>query len=94
MYPTVIIVLVETQRLMKDICDISLNASNIAGPVGSETRAATLGHLSFDVGPIHNAIDNELESQRSPTLRSQDGQEHDGEKEILEMKESQVGTSV
>jgi len=94
MYPTVVIVLVETQRSMSDICNISpLNASKFAGPVASEVRAATLGHLSFAVGPVHSTTDNEAESQRSHTLQSQDGQEHGLEEVILEIKESQVGTS-
>ena len=77
MYPTVVMVLVETQRSMADICEISpSNASRLAGPVASEARPATLGHLSFAVGPVHSATDNEAESQRSRALQSQGGQEH------------------
>ena len=47
-YPTVVIVLVESQRSMADICEISPSIANrIAGQATSETRQATLGHLSF-----------------------------------------------
>ena len=93
MYPTAIIVLIETQRSMADVCEISpSNASKFAGPVGSEARPATLGHLSFAVEPIHSTMDSEAGSQRSRALQSQGGHEHDLEA-ILEVKESQVGTS-
>jgi len=68
MYPTVVIVLVETQRSMTDICS---NASRVAGPVASEAHPATLGHLSVAVGPVHSMTDNEVESQRSRALQSQ-----------------------
>ena len=47
MYPTIVIVLVETQRSMTDICEISSSgASGLAGPVASdhEAHAATLRH--------------------------------------------------
>ena len=57
MYPTVVIVLVKTQRSMTDICEISpSNVSKIAGPVAPKARSATLGHLSFVVGPIDSTI--------------------------------------
>ena len=60
MYPTVVMVLVDTQRSMMDVCEISpSNASKLAGTVASEARLATLGHLSFAVGPIHTMMDNE-----------------------------------
>ena len=39
MYPTVVIVLVETQRSMTDICEGLSNASRIAGPVPSDHEA-------------------------------------------------------
>jgi len=93
MYPTVVIILVETQRSMTDMCEISpSNASKLAGSMASEARPATLGHLSFAVGPIYSATDydNGAESRRSPTLQSQGGQEHDLEEVILEVKETQM----
>ena len=93
MYPTVVIVLVETQRSMADICEIGPpNASQLAGPVASEARPATLGHLSFAVGPVHTT-DDEAESQRSCVLQSQGGQEHGLQDVILEVKENQVRAS-
>ena len=63
MYPTVVIVLVETQRSilrsMPDIYEISLsNATKLAA---SEARPATPGHLSFAVGSVHSTTDNETE---------------------------------
>ena len=94
MYPTVVILLVETQRSMTDICEIGpSNPSKLAGPVGSEARHATFGHLSFAVRTVHlSMMDNEAESQHSRALQSQDGQEDDLEEDILEVKaeESQV----
>ena len=83
-----VILLVETQRSMTDICDISpSNASKLAGPVASEDCPATLGHLSFAVGPVYSTTDNEAESQRSRALRSQDRQDYDLEGVILEASE-------
>ena len=77
MYPTVVVVLVESQRSMADICGISSStASKVAGPMASSDRAATLGHLSFAVG----TKDTEVESQRSPALVSQDQREYGLEK--------------
>ena len=62
MYPTVVIVLVETRR---SICEISqLNAGGLAGPVTSNAHAATLECLSL-VEPVHSMTENEAESQRS-----------------------------
>ena len=79
MYPTVVIVLVETQRSMTDIYEISQsNTSKIEGPVASETLPATLGHLSFEVGSVNDSTtDNKTESQRRGALESQGWQEHD-----------------
>ena len=86
MYPTVVILLVQIQRSTTDICEISpSNASRLVDPVTSETRPATLGHLSFAVGSVHSTTDNETESQCSHALQSQSGQEHDLEV-ILEAK--------
>ena len=79
MYPTVVIVLVETQRSMTDIYEISQsNTSKIEGPVASETLPATLGHLSFDVRSVHRTY-NEAESQRWRALENQGWQENDFE---------------
>ena len=88
MYPTLVIVLVETQRSMTDICEIGLsNASKPAGPVASEARPATLGRLSFAVGPVHTMTDDEAEYQRWQALQSQYGQEHGLEEVVLEGKD-------
>ena len=90
MYPTVVILLVETQRSMMDVCDVSpSNAGKLVGPAASEARPATLGHLSFARGPVYST-DNEAESQRSRALQSQGGQDH-GLEVIPEVKESEGG---
>jgi len=82
-YPTLVVVLVETQRSMTDICEISSsNASKIAG---LDACASTLRHLSYV--SIHSTMHTESESQRSRVSRSQDGQvEHRLENRILEVK--------
>ena len=91
MYPTLVIVMVETQRSMVDICEISSwNASKIAGPAAS----LATGHLSCAVGPIHSA-DNKSESLHSRVfeLQRRDGQEHGSEMVILELKGREVDNS-
>jgi len=94
MYPTVVVVLVESQRSMTDICEISpSNASKFAGPQASDVRPATLGHLSFAGGPIYTTMDMESEYQRSRVLQSQGGQESDPQNVVLEVKESRACTS-
>ena len=91
MYPTVVIILVKTQRSMTDVCEISpSNAGRLAGPVGSEARPATSGHLSFAAGPVYSTTYTEAESQLSRTLQSQGGQEYNLEV-ILEVNESHAG---
>ena len=79
MYPTIVIVLVETQRSMTDICEIGTpNASRLADPVpvASEARATTLGHPSFAVLDI--SIDNDSAGfPLSGVFQSQDVQERD-----------------
>ena len=86
MYPTIVVVLVETQRSMTDICEIGpSNASKIAGSVAfdHEARAATLGHLSFAAaGPISSEMDNEAESPPSCELQGRGVQERGLEKAI------------
>ena len=83
MYPTVVIVLVETQGSMTDVCETSQsNTSKLKGPVASKalpaTLGPTLGHLSFEVGSVNDSTtDNETESQRRGALESQGWQEHD-----------------
>ena len=75
MYPTVVIVLVETQRSMTDICDISVpNTSRAAGSVASEARAATVGRHSFTVLDItvDTWMDKEAESLPSYVLQGED----------------------
>jgi len=96
MYPTVVIVLVETQRSMTDICEIDpSNASKSAGPVASEVRPASLGPLSFAVGPVYSTTDNEAESQSSRTLQSQSRQKCGPEEVITELNsEREAGTLV
>ena len=87
-----VVVLVETQRSVADVFEISpSNASKFAGPVASEARPATFGHLSFAAGPIDTMVDNESEYQRSRTLQSKGGQEHGLEEVILKVKESHNG---
>ena len=62
---------------MADICEISpSNTSRLAGPVVSEARPETLGHLSFAVGPAHNTMYTEAESQLSRVFQSQGRQEY------------------
>ena len=66
MYPTIMVVLVETRRSMVDICEIvPSNATKIAAAAASDDEAhpATLGHLSFAVGPINSAMNNEAEKE-------------------------------
>jgi len=93
MYPTVVIILVKTQRSITDVCESRPSNARIpAGPVASEARPATLGHLSFAAGPVHSVTDNEGEAQYSGALWVHGGWEHGLEEVILE-KESQVGTS-
>ena len=68
-----VIVLVETQRSMADICEIS---PSIATKVPeSEARSATLGRPSFAAGKIRTTMDSEAESQRTRASESQAGQE-------------------
>jgi len=95
MYPTLTIVLVETQRSMIDVCEIGpSNASKFAGAVSSEARGATSGHLSFPVEQIRTTMDSESVFLHSRALWGRDGQGHGLEKVILEVKESQlVGNS-
>ena len=77
MYPTAIVVLVETQRSIADVCEISpLNTSRLVRPMASEARPATLGHLSLTVRPPHSMTDNEAESQLSRALQSHAGREY------------------
>ena len=67
MYPTFMIVLVESHRSITGICETNSlsDANELAGPVASEARPATVGQLSFMLGPVHTATENEAESQRS-----------------------------
>ena len=68
MYPTVVVILVETQRSMTDICEISSSdPSRLARPVASGARAA---------------MDNAAESPPSRALQSRDAQERDLEEAI------------
>ena len=72
MYPTIVVVLVETQRSMVDICEIGTsNASKTAGAVASdhEAHAATLGHISFAAGSINSEMDKEAVQNLRPRAR-------------------------
>ena len=95
MYPTVVVVLVETQRSMMDICEIGpSNASQFAGSVASRASGTeNLGRLSFAVGSVRSTTDNGAESQCPRAVQSQGGREHCFKEVILEVKENQVGTS-
>ena len=87
MYPTLVVLLVQLQRSMTDVWEISSpNAGRPGGPVASEIRHATLGHLSFAVGLVYSGTDNE----EHHALQSQSGQEH-GLEVILEAKDSKSG---
>ena len=89
MYPTVVILLVETRRSMTDVCEINpSNASKLVVPRASEACTATLGHLSMAVGPVYSTTDNNAESQGSRALQSQGGQEYNLEGVILKVNES------
>ena len=75
MYPTVVIVLVETQRSMADICEIG---PSIATKLpASEARSATLGRVSFAAEKIRTTTDSKAESQRTRASESQGEQERD-----------------
>jgi len=96
MYPTLTIVLVETQRSMMDVCEIGpSDAGKFAGAVAlSDARGATSGRLSFPVEQIRTTMDSESVFLPSRALRpGRDGQGHGLEKVILEVKERQVGNS-
>ena len=98
MYPTLVIVLAETQRSMTDICEVGpSSASRLAGPVPSdhEARTATLVQLSSAVGPTNSAVDDEAESPLFHALQSRDVQEYGLEKVILEVnfEKSRVSSS-
>ena len=66
MYPTIVVVLVETQRSMVDICEIvPSNASKIAPAVASDHEAhpATLTRPTFAVEPINSAMSDQAEKE-------------------------------
>ena len=84
------IVLIETQRSMTDICEIDLsNGSKPTDPVTSEAHLATLGYLPFAVKPAHSvATDKAAESRCLRDLRSQGRRGYDMDGVILDAKES------
>ena len=83
MYPTVVFVLVKTQRSMADICPS--NASNVAD--------LHLEDISLPAArAVHSTTDRKAESQDLWALSSQGGEGH-GLEVILEVKASQVDTS-
>ena len=92
MYPTVVIVLVETQRSVTDIRETSTpNASGPAGPMATNAPAATAGHLSF--GVLNITTDNDAsESPPSDVPQSQDVEER-GLLKVIPLKESRVSSS-
>ena len=80
MYPTTVVVLVESQRSMTDVCGISpSNATRVVARVASEheARAATLGHLSFAAGPNPSLTDGESIATLPLQSRYSNGHEHD-----------------
>ena len=86
-----VILLVETQHLMTDICETSPSiASKLADPVAFGAPSATLRHPPFAVGPVHSPTDDEAEAQRSCGLQSQGEHEQRLEKIIPKVKQSQV----
>ena len=90
-------ILVKIQCSITDLYEVSpSNASELTGPAAPQAEAHAViveRSESFTGRSIHNAIENELESQASCALQSPNGQEHGIEKPILGVKESQVGTS-
>ena len=86
MYPTVVMLLVETQRSTTDIEIGPSNPSRLAGLVAHEAHPATSGSLPFAVRLVRRTTDREAESQLSHTFQSQGGQERDLEAVILEVK--------
>ena len=83
MYPTMVIVLVKTQRSMVDLCAIGpSNAYKPADLVVAQAKACA-ATLSM-VGSIHSAMDNELESQRCRAVQNPERREYGVEKAILE----------
>ena len=94
MYPTVVMVLVESRRSMMDICELSSsNATAIAGRVASKARPATLRHTSFAFRPIDSTTaDNKPESQHPRVSQSWDEEGYELEEAILEAKQSRVST--
>ena len=99
-HPTIVMILVETQRSMVDICEISSsNANRLAGLVVSdpEARAATSTHPSLAVGPINSTVNHEAESPPCRALQGDSDVQvgRDLEKAVLEVntKESPVGTT-
>ena len=95
MYPTVVMLLIETQLSMTNICEISeISPSNATAPVASEARRKSLGPVSFTVRPVYSTTADETESQRSSTLQSQGGQEYGLDEVIFGVQESQVDTTI
>ena len=79
MYPAVVIVLVETQGSMTDVCELSSTQTF------RESCAVTSNHLSFTVGTRQTqtiATDEEPPYERSCAFQVEDGQQHDWEKGI------------
>ena len=94
-----VIMLVETQRSMTDICDTGLSNTTIVAELAApdhEARAATSGRPSLTVGAANSAMDSEARSSQSRTLRSRGVQERDLEKDVqheVNLKESRATTS-
>ena len=91
MYPTVVMLLLDTRGSMEDVCEISpLNASQLAGPVVSEARSHLQANspLRCVVRPVHSTMDDKSGFQCLHALQSQGGQEHSLEEIILKVKKS------
>ena len=76
MYPTVVIVLVETQLSMMDVCELSSMQSREYGSILVETS----NRLSFAVET--RQTDKESLYERSCTFQVEDGQQHDWQKVV------------
>ena len=81
MYPTIVVVLVETRRSMADICEIvPSNASQIAGAAASDHEA----HLAVE--PINSVISDEAAAPPFRALERQDVQERGLDPEKVTLK--------
>ena len=81
MYPTVVIIIVETQRSMADVCEFSSSTQTCTSGTILPT---TPNRLSFPVEARQavTPMDKESRYERFCTLQVEDGQKHDREKVV------------